>query len=200
MARWQAVVETATLSGLLLELHENAAERRRVHKADPRPLRPGPADRVQEWDPGAGRPTQRLIDILDQEADMVQPLTPPLEEPSHRARFTQRGDELDAGGPGQVEKRHLGILPLHRLAIRYPTTQELAVAIDRGVQVADRYGHVVYRSDPYSAISELVLHVRMPRSSQIDASSSLEITSRWISEVPSPMVHSLASRKSFSTG
>ncbi len=102
--------------GLFDEFHHHPIEGLRVGKSHPSPFRAGHRLLIDQLQSGRLGQSQRRLDILDLQTDVVQPL-PPLVDGSidGRAGFGG-GHELDMG-PADVKEGHLGLLAGHFLNV-----------------------------------------------------------------------------------
>src|SRR5882672_1486873 len=92
------------LRGPLDELHEYAARGARVEKGHHRPPGPRPRRVVEQRDPSGSQAVEKGLDRLDLERDVVDALTPLVDELRDGRVRTARLEQFDAGLPGSEER------------------------------------------------------------------------------------------------
>jgi len=113
-----------------------------MDKGDARPPSPGSCRFVHEPRPLLPEMAQGDIDGGHHEGDVVEPLTPTLQEPSHRGVRAERLQQLDERSPDR-DHRLFHPLGFDGLSIQRLDPITLPIAVERRVQVVYGYGDMI---------------------------------------------------------
>ena len=78
-----------------------------------------------------GERRQRRVEVIDEHADVMEPLAAALQKAGHRARLVPRANQLDPGASGATQKGDLHPLVLDDLAAFELGPRQRAVPVDR---------------------------------------------------------------------